>query len=453
MAIPCSDTLADVFKLPSDMPAMDDSHRGDVFRCAATESLTADFANSYATALHYSGPKLPSGFWTYRIAYRSLRNTPEGGGTPMEGDMAAVLLVPNQPRPGAPLVVLAHPTMGLGPKCAPSHSDLADTSIIDDYTSAVLPLAAYGYTVLVPDYAGYSYGQPPGYFNAEDEAHAILDGTRALKKVLPPSLASDKVVFVGHSQGGHAIIAAQHHAKSYGMAGTLIGITSWAPFWTSMAAWGGMTSPLAGFTSAKNGYLVLYSLMYFYSAGELRDGPGHGGDVFQAAKRDDAKAVVLSDSCFDLDGLAKVGAGPADIYDPTFIEQVGTTCAVLPLFAADCTMGDAPKWLARWKDDRPALDPMGPPMLIWYGGKDTNVSPGFAQCARDRFASDLAGTPNATTSVSYCFDADSTHNSLPRNNVDYVNQWIAARAGIGAEPAACAPFPSGQTCIVPPNDY
>ena len=37
-------------------------------------------------------------------------------------------------------------------------------------------------------------------------------------------------------------------------------------------------------------------------------------------------------------------------------------------------------------------------------------------------------------------------------NAGYVNQWIAARAGIGSEPADCAPFPTGQTCQTPPND-
>ena len=38
-------------------------------------------------------------------------------------------------------------------------------------------------------------------------------------------------------------------------------------------------------------------------------------------------------------------------------------------------------------------------------------------------------------------------------NSDYVNQWIAARAGVGSDPAACAPFPTGMTCLQPPNDF
>ena len=38
LAVACTDTLADVYNLPSNLPAMDDSHRGDVFRCAISEN-------------------------------------------------------------------------------------------------------------------------------------------------------------------------------------------------------------------------------------------------------------------------------------------------------------------------------------------------------------------------------------------------------------------------------
>jgi pimeloyl-ACP methyl ester carboxylesterase len=317
----------------------------------------------------------------------------------------------------------------------------------------VIPLAAYGYTVIIPDYAGYSYGQaPPGYFNAEDEAHAVLDATRALAQLLPATYASDKVVFVGHSQGGHAVLSAEHYAKSYGMTGNLIGVATWAPFWTSMTAWGAITSPAGGFLTARDGYAILYSMFYFYSNGELRDGAGMGGSVFQPAKRDMAQAAVMSDTCFDIQDLPALGATPYDFYDQTFVDQVGTDCAALTI-GTDCTQGAAPKWLARWKQDRPALDPMGPPILAWYAGQDTNVTPPRAQCEQDRFKMDLAGTPNATTTVSVCYDATSNHNNVPKNNADYVNQWIAARAGIGSDPAPCPAFPSGLTCEVPPNDF
>lgn len=451
LAVACSDSAADIYQLPAGLPTMDDSHRGDVFRCTPAESLTGDYANAQATAMGYPGPSLPSGFWTYRIAFRSLRASDDAAGPAVEGDMAAVLAVPEKPLAGAPLVVYGHPTTGIAPGCGTSHVDLSDPNNPNDYSAAVIPLAAYGYTVIVPDYAGYSYGQPPGYFNAEDEAHALLDSTRAASQLLPPSLQFDKVVLVGHSQGGHAAIAAQHYAKSYGMSGQLAGVATYAPYWLSMASFGAITSPLAMFNTTKDAYTIEFAMFYFYSQGELRDGPGMGLSMFQTAKRDLVKQTLVgSGLCYDFADLMMLGNTPVDFFDPTWVSDVGTNCAATPV-GSDCSPPDAATWLARWQKDRPPLDPMSTPILIWYAGQDQNISLGFAQCARDRFANDLSAA-GATTTIRYCFDPTSKHNSVPRVNAGYVNQWIAARAGIGSEPADCAPFPTGQTCQTPPND-
>ena len=450
LAIACTDTADDVYSLPTDLPTMDDSHRGDVFRCAPSESLTAAYANAQATAMGYPGPALPSGFWTYRLAFRSTRASDAAATVSAEGDMAAVLAVPEKPLPGAPLIVFGHPTTGIGPKCGTARIDLSDANNPNDYSAAVIPLVAYGYTVIVPDYTGYSYGQAPGYFNAEDEAHAILDATRAAAKALPDAYKFDKVAFVGHSQGGHAVISAQHYAASYGMSGTLVGVASYAPWWTSMASFGAIASPLAMFNTSANGYAIEFAMFYFYSQGELRDGPGMGLSMFQAAQRDAVKQVLVGDVCYDLDGLKALGSTPYDFFDNTWVDQVGTQCAALT-FSTDCSPPAAATWLARWKRDRPSLDPNGAPMLIWYAGMDQNVSLGFAQCARDRFASDLS-VAGATATVKYCFDPTSNHNSVPRMNAAHVNAWIAAKAGLGAEPD-CAEFPAGQTCQTPPNDF
>jgi hypothetical protein len=84
---------------------------------------------------------------------------------------------------------------------------------------------------------------------------------------------------------------------------------------------------------------------------------------------------------------------------------------------------------------------------------DGSVKPGFAQCERDRFATDLSGT-GATTTISYCYDAAADHRGIVHGSQpDYLNEWIAARAGIGSEPTPCTPFPSNITCATPPNDY
>ncbi|HEY1585036.1 MAG TPA: alpha/beta fold hydrolase, partial [Polyangia bacterium] len=280
LAVACADQPADVYTLPSGLPAMDASHRGDVFHCAVAESLTATQVTANSAAYGSTTANAVSGFWTYRVAYRTLRNTPDGGGTPVEGDSAAFLIIPEKPVANAPLVVWAHGSVGIAPKCAPTLTDLTAPGPGLDFPASLYKLAGYGYTVIAPDYAGFSYGQPPGYFNAEDEAHSILDSTRAAAQLLPAM--PDKVVIVGHSQGGHAAVAAQSYASSYGLSGTLVGVAVLAPFWTSMSIWAAGTPDVTGLTTSSDSTAIFYTMEYAYSSGLLHGDPGAGLAVFQA---------------------------------------------------------------------------------------------------------------------------------------------------------------------------
>ena len=133
LAMACNDTLADIYTLPSGLPAMDDSHRGDVFRCAKAEKLMvpeiktqidAYNENKFNTTYeNLSKGTIKSGFYSYRIAYRTTRATNPNGRP--EGDTAAILLVPAKPIEGAPVVVFGHGSTGFAEKCAPSKIDLS----------------------------------------------------------------------------------------------------------------------------------------------------------------------------------------------------------------------------------------------------------------------------------------------------------------------------------------
>ena len=448
LAMACTDAPTDVYTLPT-LPAMEDSRRGDVFRCAITEKITVPDIKAQIEADNAPYPNaiagtINSGFWTYRIAYRSTRNTV--GTTRAEGDTAAVLLVPAKPIAGAPLVVFGHGSTGIAPKCAPSRLDLSATPPDQDYPPMLYRLAGYGYTVIAPDYNGFSYGQTPGYFNAEDEAHAILDATRAAAKILPTP--PDQVVFVGHSQGGHAVLAAHSYAKSYGMQGQLIGVAAFAPMWMSMSLWAAATTTAAGLMTATDVNSILYAMEYAYSAGELRDGTGVS--VFQTAKQTAAKEAILNE-CYDAARLQALGATPADFFDAAYVGDVGYTCAANP-FAPDCTSTEAAKWKARWVEDRPAIDPQGPPIIMFFGAMDTFITPGRAECARKKLAADLAS--GGATKVDTCYNDVSNHRDIVRGqDPEYLNRWISAKAGVGPDPGACAAFPSGRVCQTPPNDW
>ncbi|HEY5949807.1 MAG TPA: lipase family protein [Kofleriaceae bacterium] len=453
LAIACSDSLADVYTLPSGLPTMDDSHRGDVFHCALAEKMTVPEIKAQITAdnmpfMNTAEGTINSGFWTYRLAYRTTRNTV--GTARAEGDTAATLIIPAKPLVGAPLVVWAHGSTGFAPKCAPSRLDLSAPVPDQDYPPMLYRLAGYGYTVIATDYAGFSYDQVPGYFNAEDEAHALLDATRAAAKLLPAP--PDKVVLVGHSQGGHAVLSAQSYANAYGMQGQLIGVAALAPFWSSMSIWAASTTGIAGLKTTTDVGSILYAMAYNYSAAELR-APGTGLDVFQTAKQAAVKEVINGGECYDGPKMQALGATPGDFYLSTFVQDVGYTCAAA-LGTPDCTSVESTKWKARWIEDRPPIDAMSTaPILVMYGGADTFISTGRAQCARNKLAKDLS-VSGATTQIQYCYNSKATHRTIIRDtDVDYLNQWIAAKAGAGPEPASCAPFPSTETCTIPPHEY
>lgn len=467
LAMACSDTLADVYSLPTDLPAMDDSHRGDVFRCAKAEKLMVPEIkaqiegyneNKFNTTYQNTAPgTIKSGFYSYRFAYRTTRAT-NANGRP-EGDTAAILLIPAKPLEGAPVVIYGHGSTGFAAKCAPSKLDLSAQVQDQDYPPVLYRLAGYGYTVIAPDYAGFDYGQPPGYFNAEDEAHAILDATRAAAKILPS--APSKFAFVGHSQGGHAVLSAHSYAKAYGMQGELVGVATLAPYWFSMSAFAAVTADIAGYTTAKDVNTILYAMTYAYSAAEMRE-PGTGLDVFQDDKRDGAKEIINGGECYEAAKLQALGAKPSEFFKPAYAQQVGYSCAA-DGFSMSCPAGDPGEpsydpavdpaiWKSRWTEDRPPIDPQGPPILAAFGGIDTFITPGFAQCARDRFAKDLMG--GGTTNVEYCFNNVAQHRDIMRGpDMDYLNQWIAAKAGVGPAPSACPAFPTGKICQNPPNDW
>jgi pimeloyl-ACP methyl ester carboxylesterase len=448
LALPCADSQADVYTLPAGLPAMDDSRRGDVFRCAKTEKLTFNQVKTQISAYNEGWDKatpgvVKSGVWTYRIAYRTTRNTVND--VRAEGASPAVVLIPERPLAGAPVVIAGHGSVGFASKCAPSLLDLSTGVGDHDYPPVFYRLAGYGYTVIAPDYAGFAYGQPPGYFNAEDEAHAILDATRAAAKILstPPS----KVAFVGYSQGAHAVIAAHAYAKSYGMEGELVAVAALAPPWMSMSIWGAAPTTAAGLNTTEHVGSILYAMAYAYSAGELRE-EGTGGAVFQADKRAAAVEVLTGAECYDQGKMMALGATPADFFDPDYVNEVGL-CAI----QGSCGTTLAQMWRDRWIEDRPAIDAMGPPILAVFAAADTFVTAGRASCVKKKLDADLAMVSGATTKVEYCMTPNYEHRDLIRSPAaDYVNEWIAAKAGVGQAPAACTPF-TGSFCAQIPYDH
>ena len=129
---------------------------------------------------------------------------------------SAMLFSPRSAAPagGWPLLVFGHGTVGWAQTCSP-------TSVVRgvrawDYQDVVAGLVVQGYAVVAPDYEGLGpadlgvvAGHP--YLNLESAGKSMVYAAVAAKSILGSQL-SGKWAAIGHSQGGHAALAAAQYS-------------------------------------------------------------------------------------------------------------------------------------------------------------------------------------------------------------------------------------------------
>src|SRR5262249_35350619 len=224
---------------------------------------------------------------------------------------------------------------------------------------------------------------------AQDVGKSTLDGARALRKMFSSGL-SDKVVLVGHSQGGGTALAALGISDSYGVDGTLAGVAVYAPLWLPARAYAALFAAPSRYPLAQSAAPKV-SIWYHYTHSELLDGAGHGTDLFQDSKKAAIKSFVDND-CWSADypDLNALGASANDVFDPTYIDAIRHTAVGLQ---ADCA-GNATceKWMKRFGADRPHLtgNAAKVPLLLVYGLSDTTITPDLMACVFDRIKADQA---------------------------------------------------------------
>jgi pimeloyl-ACP methyl ester carboxylesterase len=234
------------------------------------------------------------------------------------------------------------------------------------------------------------------------------------------------VVFTGHSQGGHTALSALAQAETYASELTIAGVALYAPLWLPQRSWGTILLvpslyPLKGDTITPNAV----SVWYHYTHGELLDGPGHGGDVFQASKRAAIKQWVDS-QCWGGSGwteLAKLGADSGELFDQHFIDTIAdpasgqSTCAD----PANPDKALCQTWIDRYQADRPHLTGKAKsvPIVMLYGAKDTTIPPERVTCAIDR----LKKTDQANIKI--CIEPTADHSTIPALRGSFTSDWIA----------------------------
>ncbi|MEV0948798.1 lipase family protein [Rhodococcus sp. NPDC049939] len=119
----------------------------------------------------------------------------------------AVLLPPGEPPPGGwPVISWAHGAVGVADKCAPTVTG----QIVIPYVQSWLE---QGYAIVATDYVGLGTPGIHPYLDSPSEGHSVIDMVRAGRAVTPS--LSDRWMAIGHSQGGHAVLAAASMATTY----------------------------------------------------------------------------------------------------------------------------------------------------------------------------------------------------------------------------------------------
>ncbi|GIU85466.1 MAG: hypothetical protein KatS3mg008_2241 [Acidimicrobiales bacterium] len=194
-----------------------------------------------------------------------------------------------EPPPGGwPVISWAHGTTGLVSKCAPSRTGDRPPSYGVEGVS------------VATDYIGLGpVGEIHPYLSKTAEGHAVLDIVRAAG-LLPQVGAGRRWVSVGHSQGGHAAMAAAELWREYAPELRLAGTVALAPGSDFLRTFG----PLDEIVTRVVGAMMLY--------GALGEHPDLRPEDF-AGPQLAAVADVMREEC--LDGIIReVALLPADTF-------------------------------------------------------------------------------------------------------------------------------------------
>jgi len=428
VVVPCTNAVGDVYLTPTNMPAMDMTLRGNIVACALDFSLSlADIATDFSSK-SVAGVTPTTPVDVYRIEYRTYRDD----GVP--GLSSARVYLPHTARSATlPIIAVAHPTEGLAASCTPSQDS---TSLEDE----ALPWAASGFAVVASDYAGLGTPGVQGYLDNHDQAHSMLDSVRALRSMVAPSVFDDRVLLVGYSQGGGAVLASQGLATSYGSGGTVVGVVVFAAeyfmrmnsvqFVTALQSPDELTIQ-TGVTTP----VVVATRDYAWSYNVL--GPDAGGVTFQAGTASGIESQLMALCEIPFGGYVQ-GVAPhmGDLFDEGFRTSL-LACIGGPS-AEDDAGGDAGcsgvaaqyyQWL---QNDLVAPDPQGAPILYVQGLSDGIMPP--AQEA----ACNIGQLRDAGVSVQVCTDQAASHTDVVARNVPFALTWSESIL-YGTTPPTCSP--------------
>jgi hypothetical protein len=433
-AVPCTGTIADVYTIPTGLPALTPQTRGDIVYCAVDVTYTTSEVETQILAKGIQTPA-QTGVSLYRIAFRTTR------GNGADGVSTARVYLPSVPLPlPLPIVAIGHPTDGIANSCAPSMDETSNQDL-------ALPWAALGYPVIVADYAGLGNSalddagpgsSVQGYVDNHDTGYSMLDSARALRKFLPTGVFTQSVLLSGWSQGGGAVLAAQALAASYGSGGTLAGIIVFAAEYASRLNSFGYVDMLNNPTELTIETGVsdpVVAVLRQYAYDDLYLGPSHATDSFPAANQSGIGGAIASLCETPLGGyLQAFDLNVSDLIDDTFRT---TLLACINGQSAGC-VDPGQSYYAFLEQNFLTADPNGPPILYVQGLADI-IMPPASEAACNIMKLEAEGvTPQV------CVDPAAQHTNVVGRNQDFAMKW--GRALLGGESLPTCSSTGMPTC-------
>ena len=405
----CRDKADDVYVTPTTLPPFTLAARGDVVRCATDPALDRAATQSAIEGAGVTDVDATSGVKIYRIAYRTTR----GDGRP--GVSTARVYLPDTPRTGPlPIIVAAHPSEGLADACATSRDE-------NKLRDLAMPWAARGQVVIAPDYAGLGNEGIQGYQDNRDTGHSTLDAARALRKLLEGGAFDDRIVMVGYSQGGGAVLSAQSLERTYGSGGRMIGVVAMAPQWaTSPSSFGllGMLGDPSALTigSGITKPVVATSMAYAYRTNWLSTGAPAG--AFPADKRGDIESALTSKCLIEYGGWIQA---IAPTVQGLFDEPLRAAIVACGKSTSDPGCVDPGKsYFAFLQDNVVHPDPAGAKIVYVQGLLDQIMPPAEEAACNVAFMIKDGVTPQV------CTDSGASHTNVVDRNVGFGIRWAEA---------------------------
>ncbi|MFT3838375.1 MAG: lipase family protein [Myxococcaceae bacterium] len=400
-ALPCTDNPSTLWDDPASALSTNPAARGDILRCAHETDQSA-------TEIGLSMPQVmnPSGTHRYFVEYA----TTLGNGQP--GFSSARVWLPDTPRATPmPVVVIAHPSLGLADTVAPSKNTPSNTD-------QALYWVSRGYAVMAPDYPGLGTSGVQGYVDNRETGQALLDAARALKKLMDPRVFDGRVAMLGYSQGGGGVLSAQALDHSYGD-GNLAVVAALAPEWpTRLNSFGFVDMMNAPSTfSFQFGYtkpVVATQMMYGYFHNYLGSTAG-----FPSGSASDIVNSLETLSLVPYGGwLEATELHVSDWVDDTLRTQF-LACESDPL-SSGCTGNGKLLWY--WMQQNLLTpDANGAKVLYVQGMLDTVMVP------TEEAACNLPYLKQFGADVTFCADGTATHTDVVPRNADFAVRWAEAQ--------------------------